>query len=90
MRLAYQVATPEVHTPDVTAFRGDLREGFAQLAGLGYTAVELMVRDPERVPAAYLEALSREYHLPICLVCTGEVYGGRRPLFHGCARRGAR
>lgn len=75
MRLAYQVATPEVHTPDVTAFRGDLREGFAQLARLGYSAVELMVRDPERVPAAYLEALSREYHLPICLVCTGEVYG---------------
>ncbi|MBI3944981.1 MAG: sugar phosphate isomerase/epimerase [Armatimonadetes bacterium] len=81
MKLAYQVATPEVHTPDVTAWRGDLPTAFSLLTDLGYGGVELMVRDPAQVDAPRLEALTREFALPITLVCTGEVYGEDRLSF---------
>lgn len=75
MRLAYQVATPEVSNPNVTAYRGDLRQAFALLASLGYHGVELMVRDPATVDAGAIETLSRAHGLPVSLVCTGEVFG---------------
>ncbi len=81
MVLAYQVATPEVHTPDVTAYRGDLETAFALLAEHGYGAAELMVRDPAQVPAERIAALSDRFGIPVAMVCTGEVYGEDRLSF---------
>jgi sugar phosphate isomerase/epimerase len=75
MRLAYQVATPEVHTPDVTAYRGDLREGMRRVAEAGFAGVELMMRDAAPNDAGAIEALAREHGLAVSMCCTGEVFG---------------
>jgi sugar phosphate isomerase/epimerase len=81
MRLAYQVATPEVHTPDVTAHRGDLREGMRLLADAGFEGVELMMRDAAPNDADAVAALAREHGLAVAMCCTGEVFGEDRLCF---------
>src|SRR5947208_2601187 len=81
MKLAYQVATPEVHTPDVTAFRGDLREGMRLVAEAGFDGVELMMRDAAPNDARAVAALAREHGLEVAMCCTGEVSGEDRLSF---------
>jgi 5-keto-L-gluconate epimerase len=81
MRLAYQVATPEVHTPDVTAYRGDLRTGMRLVAEAGFDGVELMMRDAAPNDAAAISALAREHGLEVAMCCTGEVFGEDRLSF---------
>jgi sugar phosphate isomerase/epimerase len=81
MKLAYQVATPEVHTPDVTAHRGDLRAGMRLLAEAGFAGVELMMRDAAPNDADTVAALAREHGLAVAMCCTGEVFGEDRLSF---------
>src|ERR1051326_7900787 len=71
MNLAYQIATPEVHTPDVTAYRGDLREGMRLVAESGFDGVELMLRDAAENDADAIAALAWEHGLEIAMGCTG-------------------
>lgn len=75
MRLAYQVATPEVHTVDVTAHRGNLRAGMRLLADAGFAGVELMMRDAAPNDADAVAALAKEHGLAVAMCCTGEVFG---------------
>jgi sugar phosphate isomerase/epimerase len=81
MKLAYQVATPEVHTPDVTAHRGDPRAGMRLCAEAGFDGVELMMRDAAPNDADAVAALAREYGLAVSMCCTGEVFGEDRLAF---------
>jgi len=51
IRLCYTVATPECEDPNMLALRGPLSGSFELLAGAGYAAAELMVREPQRLDA---------------------------------------
>lgn len=48
MKLAYPVATPEV-SKSMMSFCGDFKQNIADIKAVGYSAVELMVRDPENI-----------------------------------------
>jgi sugar phosphate isomerase/epimerase len=82
MRLSYQVATSDVKPSlDVTAYQGDLAEGFKKLHDLGYDGVELMVRDPALLNKAEIAGLAAKNNLDVVMVCTGEVFGQERLSF---------
>jgi sugar phosphate isomerase/epimerase len=59
----------------VTALQGDLEHNFRLLSDVGYDGVELMTIEPRELDWPKVRALSKKYHLPVVLVCTGEVYG---------------
>lgn len=76
MRLSYQISTPEVkRAPGVTAYQADLEASFRVLSENGYDGAELMVCEPAKIDADKIKELSRQYGLPISMVCSGEVFG---------------
>ena len=76
MRLSYQVSTPEVKkAAGVTAYQADLETSFKMLADNGYDGAELMICEPAKIDADKIIRLSQQYSLPICMVCSGEVFG---------------
>ena len=81
MRLAYQIATPEVHTRDVTAFRGKLDAAFALAAECGYAGVELMMRDASENEPATIGRLAARHGVQISMCCSGEMFGEDRLSF---------
>lgn len=85
IRHCYQIATPEIaHACDVTALQGDLEHSFRLLSDVGYDGVELMTIEPRELNWPEIRALSKKYHLPVVLVCTGEVYGQLGLSFTDC------
>ena len=80
-RLAYQVATAEVHTPDVTAYLGDPVAGIRLAAEIGYDGVEFMMRDASPNDPAALARVAEDAGIAISMCCTGEVYGEDRISF---------
>jgi 5-keto-L-gluconate epimerase len=74
MKLGFVVATPEVRGTDATAYQGPLEPFFAQLQGLKYDGVELMIRDPKDIDAPALRSLLRHYQLEVAIVNTGRVF----------------
>jgi sugar phosphate isomerase/epimerase len=82
IRIAYVVATPELHFDDsVTACQGDVEKIFQRLQALGYDGAELMLRDPDSIEKGLFERLSRYYGIEIPALCTGEVFGQDRLSF---------
>jgi len=81
MLTAYQVATAEVHTPNVTAYLGDPLAGIHLAAEIGYDGVELMMRDAAPNDADALARAAEAAGLQISMCCTGEVYGEDRISF---------
>lgn len=76
MKIAYQIATPDVRpAPGVTAYQGDMEEGFKLLQKYGYDGAELMVCNPVTVDADKVISLSENYCIEIPMVCTGEIFG---------------
>lgn len=76
MKLAYQIATPDVKpAPGVTAYQGNLENSFARLHECGYDGAELMVCNPGLIDANEILSLSQKYKLEIPMVCTGEIFG---------------
>ena len=76
MKLAYQIATPDVHiAPGVTAYQGDLEASFRAVSACGYHGAELMVCNPGTLDAQMLLHLAQKYRLEIPMVCTGEIFG---------------
>jgi sugar phosphate isomerase/epimerase len=85
IRHCYQIATPEIaRASDVTALQGDLDDNFALLSNIGYQGVELMTIEPRELNWSEIRTLSKKYHLPVVLVCTGEVYGQLGLSFTDC------
>jgi sugar phosphate isomerase/epimerase len=73
MRLCHTVATPECEDPNMLALRGPLDRSFALLAGAGYAAAELMVRDPERLDARQVRRQAADAGLALPAVSTGQL-----------------
>ena len=76
MKLAYQIATPDVHVaPGVTAYQGNLEASFRAVSACGYQGAELMVCTPGTLDAKVLLHLAQKYALEIPMICTGEIFG---------------
>lgn len=76
MRLCYQVATPDVtFSESVTAYQGEIRKCFSELAMLGYEGVELMTLNPLELNWEEIKNEAKKNNLIVALVCTGEIFG---------------
>jgi len=76
MKLAYQVAMPEVKPSHfLTAYKGDLPEAFRLLKENGYDGVELMICETGKEARDTLKGLCGEFNLEISALITGELYG---------------
>jgi sugar phosphate isomerase/epimerase len=76
MKLCYQVGTPDVRASrGVTAYVGDLESGLRAISSVGYTGVELMVRDPGTIDMDQVAELVSNHGLDVPMICTGEVFG---------------
>ena len=75
MKLAYMVATEEVSNPNVTALAGDTEKLFGMLKEVGYSGVELMIKNPFEINFNRIEQLLDKYDLKLAMLCTGEIYG---------------
>ena len=75
MKLAYQVAMPEVKASNLlTAYKGDLVECFRLLKENGYDGAELMICETGKDTHDTLKHLCREFQLEISALITGELY----------------
>jgi len=81
MKLSYMVATPEIESSDVLAYRGDFEQVLAKMVELGYDGVELMTKNPRKFNEDKIEQLISKYNLEVPMVCTGEVFGEDRLSF---------
>jgi sugar phosphate isomerase/epimerase len=68
-------ATPDVGHSQVTAIQGDMGRTLDKIRSIGYSGVELLVRDPRKFDHNHLEAIANDLGLDIPAICTGEVYG---------------
>jgi sugar phosphate isomerase/epimerase len=60
---------------EAVAFKGDFAANVAKVAGWGYDAVELAVRDPQLVDAGELESVVSEHKLLVSAIGTGQAWG---------------
>ncbi|GAC1321343.1 MAG: sugar phosphate isomerase/epimerase [Chloroflexota bacterium] len=79
MQLAYMIATPELKTMPM-AWVGAYERIIPTLAEIGYTGIELQVRDPRAFDSRALGACADAVGLRICAVSTGAV-GSEDGLF---------
>ena len=90
MKLAFTVATPDVHSETILAYTGPLEESLPQLADLGYDGVELMVRSPKEIDADQVQRLVERYGLTVPTVGTGGAAIARfKDVVHFAARFGS-
>ncbi|WP_350449476.1 TIM barrel protein [Aminobacterium mobile] len=75
MRFAFMIITPDVQGSQVTGVRGPFEDLFPRLKELGYQGVEVMLKNPFNVDFDQIYSLSKKYDLPVCSLCTGEMYG---------------
>ncbi|MFD1040469.1 sugar phosphate isomerase/epimerase family protein [Virgibacillus byunsanensis] len=75
MKLAYMYATPDVNHSNVTAIQGDMFETLTYIQKIGYSGVELLVRDPREINQNRLKDIISELNLDVPAICTGEIYG---------------
>ncbi|MCI8649626.1 MAG: sugar phosphate isomerase/epimerase [Anaerotruncus sp.] len=74
--LAANVTTPEVQiVPGMLAYTGDLKQSFSVLHCAGYTGVEWITVDPDRLGLPILDQLLAEYQLHPVAVNTGRLCG---------------
>ena len=60
---------------EAVAFKGNLEDNLAKIAGWGYDGVELAIRDPKLVDLDELERLVRKYNLIVPAIGTGQAWG---------------
>lgn len=76
MRFCYQVATPDVAIADsVTAYQGPIERSLMKLAEYGFTGVEFMTSNPEKLDLPRIRDLADSLGIKVVLVCTGEIFG---------------
>lgn len=73
IRLCHTVATPECEDPSMLALRLPPGRCFELLAGAGYAAAELMVRDPALLNATELRRQASDHGLALPAVSTGQL-----------------
>ena len=75
MKLSYMVATPEIKSSNVLAYKGEFEQIFKKIVGWGYQGIELMVKNPRKFNGDKIEQLIHKFNLEVPAICTGEVFG---------------
>jgi sugar phosphate isomerase/epimerase len=75
IKIASVVGTPDLETPALGPYTGNLPEAFAKLAKLGYDGVELMTKNPSRLDGSAIRRWLDEHNLALAQICTGHVWG---------------
>ena len=75
MKLSYMVATPEIESSNVLAYKGEFEYILEKIVEWGYQGVELMVKNPGKFNKDKIEQLIHRYNLEVPVICTGEVFG---------------
>jgi len=75
IKIASMVGTPDLETPTLAAYSGDLPAALAKIAKLGYDGVELMTKKPSKLDGAAIRRLLDEHNLKLAQLCTGHVWG---------------
>ncbi len=60
---------------EAVAFKGDIEEGVAKIAGWGYDGVELAIRDPALVDVEEIERVVSNHGLVVPAIGTGQAWG---------------
>lgn len=69
MKLSYPVSVPD-HNVQVSAFTGDLEKNFKIVSEIGYSGIELLVRDSRKVSAEIISSLLDKYNLELSAIGT--------------------
>jgi sugar phosphate isomerase/epimerase len=78
IRIASMVGGPDLETPTLAPYSGDLEQACLKLAALGYDGIELMTKQPSALNAASLKAVLTAKQLKLVGLCTGHVFGEDR------------
>jgi len=78
IRIASMVGGPDLETPTLAPYSGDLEQACQKLAALGYDGIELMTKQPSALDAARLQAVLTDNQLNLVGLCTGHVFGEDR------------
>ncbi len=81
MKLSFMIKTDDVTNNRATAPNKSVEEMYPLIKEAGYDGVEIMMANPLNIDFAKLQRLSKEYDLPVCALCTGEVYGTEKLSF---------
>lgn len=74
MELIYPIASPETISDKILAFQGDLESVFCKLSDIGYTGVELMIRDASKIDIQMLLSLLAKYRFKVPAIGTGQIF----------------
>ncbi|MCB8815148.1 sugar phosphate isomerase/epimerase family protein [Desulfosporosinus shakirovi] len=80
MKLAYTICTPDTKGKYL-AYRGELKEMFASLKGIGYQGVEAFVRDPREMDQDEFCRMLMSYDLELAAVGTGPIVAEDKIFF---------
>jgi sugar phosphate isomerase/epimerase len=75
IRIASMVGGPDLQTPTLAAFSGDLPFAFARLAELDYDGVELMIKNPAALDGEEIRRLLAAHGLKLTGLCSGHIFG---------------
>jgi sugar phosphate isomerase/epimerase len=78
IKIASMVGAPDLETPTLAPYSGDLATAFKKLAALGFEGVELMTKRPALLDGPGLVALLAEYRLQLTGLCSGHIFGEDR------------
>jgi sugar phosphate isomerase/epimerase len=72
------VGAPDLETPTLAPYSGDLAGAFSKLANRGFDGVELMTTRPSHLDGPHMRHLLQEYNLHLTGLCTGHIFGEDR------------
>jgi sugar phosphate isomerase/epimerase len=78
IQIASMVGAPDLSTPTLAAYSGDLAFAFARLSELGYDGVELMTKNPAALDGKEIRRLLDANGLKLSGLCSGHVFGEDR------------
>ena len=78
IRIASMVGAPDLETPTLAPYSGDLEAAFCKLASLGYDGIELMTKQPTKLDGQQLRQSLARYGLSLAGLCTGHIFGEDR------------
>ncbi len=74
-KIASMVGAPDLETPTLAPYQGDLGQAFKKLSTLGYDGIELMIKQPAALDIQALRQLLAENRLALVGLCSGHVFG---------------
>ena len=75
IKIASMVGAPDLETPTLAPYSGDLDQALKKLSALGYQGIELMTKKPAALDGPALRQFLADTRLVLVGLCTGHVFG---------------